>query len=120
MRVEALLGEGGFASVYRVQDVTTQKVGGLASVCYMACWSSLASSTDASGYLQMLALKHSRMGADPEAVAHVKKEIAIMKVLRSGDNILTLRSVAFTGPTDQVSHGVAFTFTYDDSRCHKL
>ena len=26
MRVESLLGEGGFASVYRVQDVTTQKV----------------------------------------------------------------------------------------------
>jgi hypothetical protein len=26
VRVEALLGEGGFASVYRVQDVTTQKV----------------------------------------------------------------------------------------------
>lgn len=52
--------------------------------------------------MQMLALKHARMGGDPEAVAHVKKEIAIMKVLRGGDNIMTLRSVAFTGPTDQV------------------
>ena len=50
----------------------------------------------------MLALKHARMGGDPDAVAHVKKEIAIMKVLRGGDNIMTLRSVAFTGPTDQV------------------
>jgi hypothetical protein len=50
----------------------------------------------------MLALKHARMGSNPDAVAHIKKEIAIMKVLRGGDNIMTLRSVAFTGPTDQV------------------
>lgn len=74
VRVDALLAEGGFATVYRVQDVTTQK---------------------------MLALKHARMGGDPEAIAHVKKEVAIMKVLRGGANILTLRSVAFSGPTNQ-------------------
>ncbi len=52
---------------------------------------------------QMLALKHARLGGHSEAVAHVKKEVAIMKALRGSPNILTLRSVAFSGPTDQES-----------------
>lgn len=54
----------------------------------------------------MLALKHARMGGDPEAIAHVKKEVAIMKVLRGGANILTLRSVAFSGPTNQAGDAI--------------
>lgn len=50
----------------------------------------------------MLALKHARLGGDFEAIAHVKKEVAIMKALRGSPNILTLRSVAFAGPSNQV------------------
>ncbi|KAK9816438.1 hypothetical protein WJX72_000236 [[Myrmecia] bisecta] len=71
VRVEALLGEGGFASIYRVRDNST-------SAAY--------------------ALKHMRLNGDREAIADCYTEVETMKKLRGSACILTMRAVAFAGP----------------------
>ena len=47
---------------------------------------------------QMYALKHARMGGNPEAIADVKNEVDVMKAVRGHPNVLTLRAVVMQGP----------------------
>ena len=47
---------------------------------------------------QMYALKHARMGGNPEAIADVKNEVDVMKAVRGNPNVLTLRAVVMQGP----------------------
>lgn len=69
LKVEAHLGEGGFASIYRVKDV-------------------------ASG--ESFALKHIRLGSK-ETVDMVRHEAKVMNKLKGYANVLRLISVAFGG-----------------------
>ncbi len=47
---------------------------------------------------QMYALKHARMGGNPEAIADVKNEVDVMKAVRGHPHVLTLRAVVMQGP----------------------
>ena len=47
---------------------------------------------------QMYALKHARMGGNPEAIADVKNEVDVMKAVRGAPHVLTLRAVVMQGP----------------------
>ncbi|CAD7705229.1 unnamed protein product [Ostreobium quekettii] len=69
LKVEAHLGEGGFASIYRVKEVTSG---------------------------EMFALKHLRLGGK-ETVDLVRREAKVMNRLKGRPNILRLISVAFGG-----------------------
>eukprot|EP00803_Ostreobium_quekettii_P003254 evm.model.scf_876.3 EVM.evm.TU.scf_876.3 scf_876:14273-18197(-) len=69
LKVEAHLGEGGFASIYRVKDL-------------------------ASG--ELFALKHLRLGSK-ETVEMVRHEAKVMNRLKGHPNVLRLISVAFGG-----------------------
>jgi serine/threonine protein kinase len=71
LRVESLLGEGGFASIYRVRDVATGAP---------------------------FALKHLRLQADADAIKEVQHEAKVMAKLRGHPNILRMHTVAFAGP----------------------
>jgi serine/threonine protein kinase len=68
--VEAKLGEGGFADIYRVVSRHDQ--------CYYA-------------------LKHFRINGDPEKLESVKSECIRMKKLKAHANILTLYAACFAG-----------------------
>ena len=46
----------------------------------------------------MYALKHARMGGNPEAIADVKNEVDVMKAVRGHPHVLTLRAVVMQGP----------------------
>ena len=48
--------------------------------------------------VQMYALKHARMGGNPEAIADVKNEVDVMKAVRGAPHVLTLRAVVMQGP----------------------
>ncbi|KAG2440961.1 hypothetical protein HXX76_003814 [Chlamydomonas incerta] len=76
VRVEAVVGEGGFATIYRCTDVKT----GLA-----------------------YALKHMRLA--PDTVDEVKAEAKVMARLKGHPNILRLHAVAFGGPTGAETDG---------------
>ncbi|GLC50517.1 hypothetical protein PLESTB_000388400 [Pleodorina starrii] len=71
VKVEALIGEGGFATIYRCVDIK-------------------------SGHT--FALKHLRLGADGEAIKEVQQEAKTMARLKGHPNILRLHAVAFAGP----------------------
>lgn len=70
VRVETLLGEGGFASIYRVRDGNTNKA---------------------------YALKHMRLAGEQEALTDCHTEVEAMKLLAGQPYILPLKAVAFTG-----------------------
>ncbi|KAK9835144.1 hypothetical protein WJX81_001027 [Elliptochloris bilobata] len=70
-KVDAHLGDGGFATIYRVRDNS----GGAA-----------------------YALKHIRLAGEVDARAECDTEVETMKQLRGHPNILTLRAVAYAGP----------------------
>ncbi|KAG2450491.1 hypothetical protein HYH02_004992 [Chlamydomonas schloesseri] len=76
VRVEAVVGEGGFATIYRCTDIKT----GLA-----------------------YALKHMRLA--PDTVDEVKAEAKVMARLKGHPNILRLHAVAFGGPTGAETDG---------------
>ena len=48
-------------------------------------------------FAQAYALKHARMGGNPEAIADVMNEVDVMKAVRGHPNVLTLRAVVMTG-----------------------
>ncbi len=172
VRVDALVGEGGFASIYRVQDQTTTQVhartlggrqvkprhrqgltvkhaapnqvrhhtmtaldhlnGGARPCChtdgmrlqllqdyhahkvYTPCELLFTTISTVEGQkmasyeleltrtplriVQMYALKHARMGGNPEAIADVKNEVDVMKAVRGHPHMLTLRAVVMQGP----------------------
>lgn len=70
VRVEASLGEGGFACIYSVRDTQSRAV---------------------------YALKHVRMSGDPELIEDVKTEVAHMQQLRGQPNVLALHAVSYAG-----------------------
>ena len=70
VRIEAQLGEGGFAAIYKVRDNTTNKA---------------------------YALKHMRLAGEQEALTDCYTEVDAMKLLAGQPNILALKAVAFTG-----------------------
>ena len=78
VRVETLLGEGGFACIYKVRDVNTG---------------------------QLFALKHLRLQADADALVEVQKEAKTMANLRGHPNVLRLHAVAFAGPKGAETDG---------------
>ena len=47
----------------------------------------------------MYALKHARMGGNPEAIENVQNEVDVMKAIRGHPHVLTLRAVVSQGPT---------------------
>ncbi len=71
VRVEASLGEGGFACIYSARDTQSRA---------------------------MYALKHVRMSGDEELIEDVKTEVAHMQELRGQPNVLALHAVSFEGP----------------------
>lgn len=97
VRVEAVLGQGGFASIYRVRD-----------------------SASSAAY----ALKHMRLMRDPEAIADCQTEIETLKRLRSQPHVLTLRATAFAGVKGQEEEAFLLLDLCSDSlvdfmhRCH--
>ena len=70
-KVEAHLGDGGFATIYRVRDTSS-------GAAY--------------------ALKHIRLAGEADARSDCDTEVETMKRLRGHPNILTLRAVAYAGP----------------------
>ena len=70
VRIEALLGEGGFASIYKARDGNTNRV---------------------------YALKHMRLAGEEEALTDCHTEVNAMKLLAGQPYILPLKAVAFTG-----------------------
>ncbi len=70
-KVEAHLGDGGSATIYRVRD-----------------------NSSGAAY----ALKHIRLAGEADARADCETEVETMKRLRGHPNILTLRAVALAGP----------------------
>jgi AP2-associated kinase len=71
VKLEAALGDGGFACVYRARDMKENKV---------------------------FAMKHLRLAGNPEASLEVQLEAKTMAKLRGHPNILYLHAVAFAGP----------------------
>lgn len=74
VKVEACLGEGGQATIYRVRD---------------------------SGTNTAYALKHMHLRGDLSAIEDCLTEIGVMKKLRDHPHVLTLRASALLGPKDQ-------------------
>ena len=74
VRPEAVLGEGGFATIYRVKD-----------------------STSGAAY----ALKHMHLMGDTDAIADCQTEVDTLKRLREVPTVLTLRAVAYAGVKGQ-------------------
>lgn len=70
--VEKLIGEGGFASIYKAHDVNNPGT--------------------------IYALKHMRLHADSDAIKEVQQEAKTMAKLKGHPNILRLLAVAFAGP----------------------
>ena len=70
VRIESLLGEGGFASIYKARDNNTNKA---------------------------YALKHMRLAGEEEALQDCHTEVDAMKLLAGQANVLSLKAVAFTG-----------------------
>ena len=70
VKVDGVIGDGGFATIYRVKDVTTSSI---------------------------LALKHVRLHGEAEAILDCQTEVNTMKQLRGHPNILTLRASSFLG-----------------------
>ena len=46
----------------------------------------------------MYALKHARMGGNPDAIENIKNEVDVMKAIRGHPHVLTLRAVVMQGP----------------------
>ena len=78
VRVEALLGQGGFAEIYRVREVNTG---------------------------QLYALKHLRLSAEQELIRDVQREAKTMAKLRGHPNILRLHAASFAGPKGSETDG---------------
>jgi hypothetical protein len=76
--VEAKLGEGGFASIYRVLNRGDQ---------------------------QRFALKHFRIQGDLQRYESVKQEALLMRKLKADPNIVTLYAASFGGPERAPSDG---------------
>ncbi len=71
VRVESMLGQGGYADIYRVRDASSG---------------------------QTFALKHLRLQGDQEHITEVQREAKTMAKLRGHPNVLRLYAVAFAGP----------------------
>lgn len=71
IKVESQIGEGGFATIYRVSDINSRD--------------------------RIYALKHFRLMGDSSSIADVQTEIDTLKKLRGSANILTLRAACFAG-----------------------
>lgn len=71
VRVENHIGEGGFASIYRVRDTTSG---------------------------QAFALKHMRLAGDQECIRDMTVEVQTMMALRGVHNVLKLVAVGYGGP----------------------
>ena len=71
VRVESHVGEGGFASIYRVRETTTG---------------------------QQFALKHMRLAGDPECIRDMTVEVQTMMTLRGKPHVLKLVAVGYAGP----------------------
>lgn len=78
VRVESVLGEGGFATIYRAKDINTGT---------------------------LFALKHTRLGADAEAAKEVQQEAKIMAKVKGHPNVLRLHALAFAGPPGAETDG---------------
>ena len=78
VRVEAQIGEGGFATIHAARDIATGE-----------------------GY----ALKVVRVGTDPDAAADCRQEVAVMRALRGCPHILTLRAAAGGGLDEEEGAG---------------
>ncbi|KXZ56289.1 hypothetical protein GPECTOR_1g254 [Gonium pectorale] len=78
VRVDAVVGEGGFATIYRCVD--------------MKCGVTFA-------------LKHMRLAAEPDAIKEVQQEAKTMARLKGHPNILRLHAVAFAGPPGAETDG---------------
>lgn len=70
VRVEAQIGEGGFATIHAARDAATGEA---------------------------YALKFVKIGTDPDAAADCRREVAVMQTLRGCPHILTLRAAAGGG-----------------------
>ncbi|EFJ43797.1 hypothetical protein VOLCADRAFT_95933 [Volvox carteri f. nagariensis] len=78
VKVEAVIGEGGFATIYKCVNMK-------------------------SGHI--FALKHMRLGADADAIKEVQQEAKTMARLKGHPNILRLHAVAFAGPAGSETDG---------------
>ena len=74
IKPEAMIGEGGFATIYKVRDSTSGAV---------------------------YALKHMHLMGDKDAIADCQTEIETLKRLREVPTVLTLRALAFAGMKGQ-------------------
>ncbi|KAI8462858.1 MAG: kinase-like domain-containing protein [Monoraphidium minutum] len=77
VRVEALVGQGGYSDIYRVADAAGR----------------------------LYALKHLRLNGDAEHIAEVQREAKTMAKLRGHPNILRLHAAAFAGPKGSETDG---------------
>lgn len=71
VRLESIIGEGGYACIYKARDINTGDV---------------------------FALKHLRISPDAESAELVQREARTMSRLRGHPNILRLHAAAFLGP----------------------
>lgn len=71
VKLESLIGEGGFACIYKAREVNTREV---------------------------FALKHIRISPDGDSVQVVQREARTMSKLRGHPHILRLHAAAFLGP----------------------
>ena len=78
VRVETLLGQGGYAEIYQVKEVNTG---------------------------QLFALKHLRLAGHPDHIMEVQREAKTMAKLRGHQNILRLHAASFAGPRNQETDG---------------
>jgi len=74
IRPEAVLGTGGFATIYKVRDSTSGAV---------------------------YALKHMHLMGDRDAIADCQTEVDTLRMLRDIPTVLTLRAVAYAGVKGQ-------------------
>ena len=74
IKPEAVLGQGGFATIYKVRDTTSNAV---------------------------YALKHMHLMGDRDAIADCQTEVDTLKRLREVPSVLTLRALAFAGVKGQ-------------------
>lgn len=74
IRPETMIGEGGFATIYKVRDSTSGAV---------------------------YALKHMHLMGDKDAIADCQTEVETLKRLREVPTVLTLRAVAYAGMKGQ-------------------
>jgi AP2-associated kinase len=78
VKVETLLGQGGYAEIYQVKEVNTG---------------------------QTYALKHLKLAGHPEHILEVQKEAKTMAKLKGHPNILRLHAASFAGPRNNETDG---------------